>query len=228
MGSTLDELEPYILGKKYSGVCKKETILDEFMLEDFMTAVESDSIAKSFLDSYEVYTDFFDTMVDFQKSYPKNMWQELFYGAKLDGEVYRAVPSFCVFMLKKAYDSVYHIPNLIIKALPAKCINMFTQENYFSGGYSLRDVIQNVCNSDYMPLSKTNLKNEVDNFVEIYICNNDMVAAVPKDLAESLHDDGILEITETVYGLTLRDVPLNKMCGYTGNVKSVYDLRDLL
>lgn len=225
---TLSYWEPFIMGKRFSGICKKKAVLDTGMLEDFMTCVESDSIATQFFNSYDVYTDFFDTMVDFKKMFPKDNWQELFYGAKLGGDVYRAIPSFCVFMIKRAYEAVYQIPNLIMKVLPMSCINMFTQEGYLIKGCTLCTVIQNVCTPYYNPLSDKRLKNKANGFTEIYIKSTDMVAAVPNDIGDILQEDGINDITIGAYGLESRGVVLRTMCGRNGVCGSTYDLRGLL
>lgn len=224
---SLNDLEPYILGKKFSGKNKKTVCMDKRLYEDFMTQLEEDPIAKQFFDNFELYKDFFDTMVDFKEIYPKEFWEELFYAAKLGGDIYRGIPNFCVYMLKKAWKEANGIPNLIIKLLPKSLLKLFTAEGYFIGGITLQEVIMNVCTRDYVPLSMHHLKNKVGDFVEIYVATTDMVAAVPEDIANQLGDDGIIRIEESQNGLVTNGILLRTMCNRLGCINSTYDLRDV-
>lgn len=224
----LMSLEPYILGNKFTGEVKKDIVrYDEDVLQKFLTMLEEDSIAKSFFEAYELDTDFYQTMVDFRKIIPKELQREVFYAAK-NGVMYKEIPSFCVYLVKKAWDESYGIPNLIIKKLPTNALQNFFNKGYFLGGLTLKDVICNVCTEEYTPLSLYKNKNKLSKFTELYIPSADMVAAVPHSIGDALNEDAVNSIKVTPNGLVSGNVLLRTMCGYVGAINSIYDLRELL
>lgn len=232
----LNSLEPYVLGKKTTGPVKKSLSisggsagrLNKQLLEDFLTMLEEDQIAKQMFEAYEYAKDFYASMIDFANLFPPEQYEELFYAAKLGGVVYREIPSPCVYMLKKCWEAANGIPNLIMKIVPRNYLKLFFTEGYFLGGLTLQYVVRNVCTELYTPLSVHRLKNRFDDFSEIYVVNTDMVAAVPNDIADRLTDDAILQIEMTPAGLSTGGVLIRTMCNRFGAINSHYDLRGLL
>lgn len=223
----LSSLEPYILGKKFTGVAKNVTRCDADILKKFLTALEEDKIAKEFFNAYDIAGDFYKTMVDFKHIIPKEYREEVFYAAK-NGKMYKEVPAFCVYIISKAWESCNGIPNLILKTIPLPALKKFFEEGYFAGSITLRDVICNICCEEYTPLSLYHLKNKMKDFTEIYVQSTDMVAAVPHSIAESLNDESIASIDCTANGLETNGVLLRTMAGHVGAINSVYDLRKVL
>lgn len=227
LSTKLCDLEPYILGKKYFGEAKNQPRLTQEILDKFVKCLEEDPIAKEFFTVFDSANDFYNTAVDFKHFIPKDMRTEVFYAAK-NGFGYVQVPSFCVYMLRKAWDKCNGIPNLIFKVLPATCIKEFCKKEYLLGGLSLRDVVCNVCTPDYTPLSLYHPKNKLKDFTEIYIHSTDMVAAIPHSIGDCLSEDSVTSIKLETNGLAINGVLLRTMCGYVGAINSNYDLRGLL
>ena len=225
--TTLHELEPYILGKAFTEDKVKVTRIDRHIFKQFMEMLSYDPIAKQFLDVYDNYKDFYKTAVDFRNQIPKDVQAECFYAAKL-GKYYPGVPSFCAFIVKKCYDECYGIPNLILKKMPLQVLRNCFSEGYFGTGICLRDVICTICNEEYTPLCKSNPKNKVGDFTELYIETSNMVAAVPNKIADALDDSSVLQIVETDKGLAVNGLLLRTMCNYAGAINSTYDLREVI
>lgn len=226
--STLNDLEPFITGKSFSGVSSKPRVtVSKELLQNFLTALNQDDIARSFFSAYDSYTDFFETMIDFKTAVPTQLREEVFYSAK-NGGIYTSIPAFSVFLLKRAWEHANGIPNLIPYLLPLPAFNNFCKEGYFGGGLTLRDVICNVCTSDYVPLSDRNLKHKMNDFYEVYIPQCNAVAALPNRISESLDDKSIRNITKGKNGLEVNGILLRTMSGYVGAINSTYDLRELI
>lgn len=223
----LSELEPYILGKEFTGELKDVPRLNKDVFEQFMIMLSESDIASGFFDVYSNYKDFYATATDFKNLIPKEFQMEVFYAAKV-GSFYVEIPSFCVFMLKQAWELSQGIPNLILKYVPMQALTEWFKKGYFLGGLTLRDAICNVCCPDYNPLSELRLKNTVGDFTEIWVRDTDMVAAVPNKIADLLDDKGILDIVDTEAGLQSNGVLLRTMAGYVGAINSKYDLRNLI
>lgn len=225
--SDLASLEPYILGKKFTGTAKNVVRCNEEILQKFLTALEEDKIAKEFFNAYDISADFYKTMVDFKHIIPKEYREEVFYAAKI-GKFYKEVPSFCVYILDKSWEQCDGIPNLLFKIIPITAIKKFCEEGYFLGGLTLRDVICNVCTEEYTPLSVYHPKNKLKDFTEVYVQSADMVAALPHAIADSLDDVSISSIVVTPNGLETNGVLLRTMANRVGAVNSIYDLRKVL
>ncbi len=223
----LSSLQPYVLGKKFTGVCKKRQTVSHEQLENFLTMLEEDPIAKSFFLAFDLANDFFNTMVDFKHFFDEDIRQEVFYSAK-NGKIYRQVPSFCVYIITKAWELCYGIPNLILKVIPVSALKQFFEEDYLHGGLTLKDVICNVCSEEYEPLCLYHPMNKLKEFTEIYVESTDMVAAVPHRIAEVLDDASISAIKATPNGLETNGVLLRTMGGFVGAVNSIYDLRTVI
>lgn len=225
---TLDALEPYILGKEFTGEVKERVRLDKHVLEDFLTMLDEDNIAKDFFNAYENANDFYETMIDFKHYIPKEQRQEVFYAAKMDGEYYSEIPSFCAYIVKKSYEVCNGIPNLLLKVIPTACLKEFFKEGYFSPGLTFRDVICNLCNENYNPISIKHPKNKIGNFTEFYIATTDMVAALPNSIADELPNECCETIKQTPVGLEVGGVLIRVMANHVGAINSTYDLRELL
>ena len=222
---SLIELEPYITGKQFTGTIDMPRCPEE-VLKKFLNMLEEDDIAKEFFNTYDVAQNFYTTMPDFKHFIPKELQVECFYAAK-NGVLYKEIPALCVYILRKANDVCNGIPNLIPKVVPSNVLNEWCKKGYFNG-ITLKDAICNVCNSKYKPLSSTYLKNPVDDFVEIYITSTDMVAAVPKKIADCLDEASIERIELTENGLAVDGVLLRTLANYVGAINSYYDLRKLI
>ena len=225
---TLDELAPYIEGKKFFGKSKIKERCSKLVLEDFLTLLEEDDIAKSTFENVEIANEFYEIMTDFKHFIPKDQRVEVFYAAKLGGAYYAEIPSFCVYMLKKCYEKCNGMPNLIFKVMPTRCIKEFLTEGYFTEGITMLDAICNVCNDKYVPVSTVRPKCIHEKFTEFYIAQTDMVAALPNSIAEQLTDSSCKAIEVTGAGLAVGGVLLRTMADHIGAINSTYDLRELL
>lgn len=223
----LSTLEPYILGKKFTGVAKNITRCTSEIYQKFLDLLEEDALAKRFFDVYTVPADFYRTMVDFNHHIPKEYRTEVFYAAKV-GYFSPQVPSFCLYLVTEAWKRAEGMPNMVVKLLPTTAMKKFFEEGYFADNYSLYDVICDLCTENYKPLCLYHPKNKVGDFTEIYVKETDMVAAVPNAIADALDDDSVLAIKLTPNGLETGGVLLRTMGGYVGAINSNYDLRELL
>ena len=78
---TLNDLEPYINGKKFTGEVEVARG-DEAIFKKFLNLLEEDDIAKEFFNTYDVAQNFYTTMPDFKQIIPKELQVECFYAAK--------------------------------------------------------------------------------------------------------------------------------------------------
>lgn len=215
------------MGRKFLGKTTRTIPVSKSVLEDFLTLLEGDSIAKALFDAYDVAADFYRSMPDFKYHIPKEVREDAFYAAK-NGMIYNQIPAFCVYILRKCYDQCFGIPNLLLKIIPVSILKKFFAENYFGGGVSLYDAICNICTEEYSPLSMHHVKNKLKDFTEIYVESTDMVAAVPHDIGDALTDASISCIKTSPNGLESGGMLLRTMCGRVGAINSVYDLRKVL
>lgn len=225
--SDLSSLEPYILGNKFTGEANNIPRLPAQVLEDFLTLLEEDEIAKKFAETYELAKDFYETMPDFKRLVPKEYQEEVFYAFK-NGHYYVQIPSFCEYILRKSWEQCNRIPNLLFKVVPIAAIKTFCQKNYFVGGLSLKDVVNNVCTEDYTPISLYHPFNKLTDFTEIYVPSTDMVAAVPNSIAELIPESSVASITMTPNGLAVSGQLLRTMANHVGAINSFYDLREVI
>ena len=105
---------------------------------------------------------------------------------------------------------------------------MWLRQGYFLGAVTLKDAICNVCTPLYKPLCETRLRNKVGTFTEIYVVQEDMVAAVPNSISNSLGDENIRNMKLGQFGLEVDGILVRTMAGYVGAINSNYDLRELL
>lgn len=223
----LSSLEPYVLGKSFTGKAKERQCFITDELENFLTALEENSIAKEFFNAYELAANFYDTMVDFKHIIPKDVRVDVFYAAKV-GYYYKEIPPLCVYVLQRAWEQCYGIPNLLLKVVPVSFLKKFFEEDYFLGGLNLKDIICNVCTEEYNPLSFYHPRNKLSDFTEIYIQSADMVAAVPHSIADCLDDESINSIIVTPNGLQVNGMYIRTMANRVGAVSSIYDLREVI
>lgn len=224
---SLIELEPYIRGKAFTGKAKQYITIYEEDVTNFLTLLDTFPIARQVFDITEKAADFYAIYSDFKSRFKSDIRSEVFYAAK-NGGIYKQIPSYCVYMLRKAWKECNGISNLICKVLPMNCIEVFCQDGYFLGGLSLYDAICNVCTPDYTPLSKRDYRVKNGDFYEIYISETDMVAIVPDAISNVLTDDAIANIHVNGHDLLVDGKPLRTLAGYVGAINSTYDLRELL
>ena len=224
---SLSDLAPFVLGKETIGDHKEPVRCDQSVLEKFLTRLEEDTVSKSFFETYNSSKDFFITAVDLAHEIPKNLHTEVFYAAK-NGKLFYEIPSQCAYILRKAYEACEGIPNLILKIVPFAAMKEWFAPGYFMNGVTLYDAIANVCDPNYYPLSKTHLKNKVNNYTEVYVESTDMVAAIPNSIADRLDDDSIRKIVDDRGTLMIDDRPIRTMGEYFGAIDSTYDLRQLI
>lgn len=222
---TLDEMAPYVLGKKFSDqpVAKRSSASND----KFVRMVNESVTAKVTLEAAEDWHDFYAIEKDFANIIPKDDKEEAFYAAK-NGEYSLLVPSFMIYMIKRAYFTEYKSPNLILKQMHERVLNMFFSKGYLGGSLTVQDVICSVCDEHYVPLSKTNLRNKCLGYTEIYVQSTDMVALLPNTLADLLDDNSIDKMVVTESGLSTGGQILRTMGGLRGIVNSVYDLRKVI
>lgn len=223
---------PMIIGKEFTGEAKNTPRLNPVYYQLFLDMLEEDNIAKEFFNIFEMHDDFFSTAVDFNHFIPSDQRAEVFYAAKL-GKGYREIPSFCAYVLDKAWKQCNGIPNLITKVIPISYLKRFCYKNYFVGSVTLHDAICNVCTDQYSPFTRGKLKNlvkdeEGNEFYEIYIRETDMVAAVPTEIGEKLAVTDIENITMTPNGLQTGGKYIRTMASHFGAVNSYYDLRKVI
>lgn len=228
LDTDLTSLRDYILGSRYTGdVSDKMVRLPNDVFEEFMSMLAADKNATEWLKFYDVHTDFYKTMLDYQKLFPKQYLEELFYAAKL-GHYYRQIPAFCEYIVRKSWEKCNGMPNLLFKVIPVAAMNRFFQKGYLLGGISMRDVICNVVCEDYEPVSLHHPFNKMKTFTEVYVPKTDMVAALPNDIAAILTTDTVQDLHVTPNGLALGDKLLRTSGPYVGAVNSIYDLREVI
>lgn len=221
------DMAPYIRGERYLGEMELTKFPDFELYKTFSKAVATTQLGDVNFDAMENYKDFFNCEVEIKKLIPTRQFQqEVFYALK-NGIIVQGVPSYCIYMVKKALD-MYHSPNLVVKQLPLDLLkNCFTQ-GYFGDDYTLRDVICNLSGLPYEPLSMSKRKVAYQDFTELYVEETDMVAILPNALAVGLNEDSIQYLHVTPDGLVIKDILLRTRGSYTGAVNSIYDLRKLV
>lgn len=224
---TLSEMEPYIMGRTFSGEAKSvNEIKNRAVLDEFLEHVKESLTAKTNLETCDHWADFYKVEPDFTEWVPSKYRADVFYSAKI-GCFVPMVPAQCVYLLKVAYDK-YKSPNMIFKQLPESVISTFFRKNYLGGSLSLHDVVCTFCTPMYNPLCDRRMKNRCDGFVEIYVRTEDMVALVPNTIADKINDDCIDDLKVGEDGLEVQGMYLKRMAGFSGEVNSTYDLRGLI
>lgn len=224
---TLDIMSRYITGEKKTEPPAVPVELDIEQLAIFKGLIDVDHYAGTFFRNFDNAQVFYDTMPDFAHHISKEQLNEVYYAAKCNN-VIKGCPSLCQFMLMQAWKEANGMPNLIMKIIPLQMLKTFFKQNYFGEGLTLEKLVQGLCCDTYLPLSEARPKVEHKTFTELYIKETDMVAAVPKQIAQALSDDDVLAIKVTKQGLETHGVKLRTMCGYLGAINSTYDLRELI
>lgn len=223
---TLSQLEPFVLGKDFIGKPIEVVRGNQDIYNKFLKLVEEYE-AQNMLAAYEHPANFYDVYPDFKHEIPKEYREEVFYEGK-NGCMYKEIPAQCVYVLKKVWNECNGIPNLILKTVPTAALTMWLRQGYFLGAVTLKDAICNVCTPLYKPLCETRLRNKVGTFTEIYVVQEDMVAAVPNSISNSLGDENIRNMKLGQFGLEVDGILVRTMAGYVGAINSNYDLRELL
>lgn len=222
---TIPELRPYIVGEDFTGESTTARI-DERALEKFAQMMAESPSASITLEQCEHYKDFYAIEVDFKSAINVKDRENCFYAFK-NGEYCLQVPPFAQYIIKRAWEA-YKIPNLIVKVIPIPVLKEFFKKGYFAGGLTFKDVVCNIACPEYVPFSDIVVRNNVGEYVELYIEQEDMVAVVPKSIGMALDDDTLKRVKYTEYGLAVGTLLLRTMCGYNGGINSTYDLRNLV
>lgn len=224
---TIPDMAPYIMGQKYLKESEPYVFSDFELYKAFSKAVATTQLGDVNFDAMENYKDFFNCEPEIKKLIPsRQAQQEVFYALK-NGIIVKGVPANCIYMVKKALSKI-DSPNLVVKQLPLDLLKSCFTKGYFGDGYTLRDVICNLSNLPYEPLSMTKSKIIYQDFTELYVKETDMVALLPNALAAGLNEDSISYLHVTPDGLMVKDILLRTRGNYIGAVNSIYDLRKLV
>lgn len=221
----ITEYANLVLGKEYLGQSNRQSVSSD-VYQDFIDKLSKYSDIKQVFNATNSHAEFFSACKDFSRWTPKHAQKEVFYAAK-NGFYSKDVPADCIFLVKLAFNRV-SIPNLILKQVPSSVSKTWFAEGYFTGGYTLRDVICTYCAPDYIPISDTNTKVKHNTYTEIYIKSTDMVAAVPNKIGDLLSLNDIENIECDVNGLHIGGNYIRTLGGYYGASNSVYDLRRIV
>ena len=223
---TLNELEPYITGKKFLDAKYKKPKVTKEMFQEFWDRLCMDDTYKTLVECFEYHKDFFTACPDLAKMYEEDLHQELFYAAKV-GYIYEGVPTYLVYMIKQCLKQ-YPFGNLIIKMIPLPYLNQYLKEEAL-GDHSLYDVISQELEAEYSVVTNHHLVSEYQSADELYVQKEDMVALLPKGLIQETTQDYLESLELFEEGLASPDgIYLGSFGGYHNACNSFYDLRNLL
>lgn len=222
---TLLEMEPYITGRAYTRDCPAPArCTPEMYRRVYRESLASDTCAKV-LEIVERYQDFMDFEPDIANMFPKSEREEMFYCLK-NGGYSPDVPGKCIYLLK-SLSQKYGSASLALKALPSAYQTILFQKNYLND-CTVRDVIKSFVDKDYEPFSPSRLRLKHEDYDEIYVTSEDMVALVPKDVSDKIMDVDIPSIKLGDRGLEVSGLKLRFLSGHYGAINSNYDLRELI
>ena len=223
---TLLELEPYIMGNKFTRMVKEPYRGDYELFDKIDDLVKRSSTAPNNLRLFEIPKEFYSVEPDIADFVPRPAREEIFYALK-NGFISSEVPAKCIYYIRKAYN-LYKIPNLIFKLIPEKEYTIFFQENYFKNNLTVYDVICNFCDERYLPVSAGKLKVPLGGYNAVYIRSKDMIAIMPESIAKILSHEDILHLEVDSDGIKLGSSYLKFLADYNGACESIYDLRTLI
>lgn len=223
---TLLELEPYIMGSKYTRDVREPYRGDIELFDRINSLVQRSSTAASNVKLYEIPKEFYEAEPDIAAFVPREAKEEIFFALK-NGFISEEVPAKCIYMIRKAFN-LYKIPNLIFKLIPEKEYTIFFQKGYLKNGLTIRDVICNFCDKRFTPISSGKLCVPLGDYMELYIQEKDMVAVVPSAITNCLSHEDILNLKVDDYGIKIADKYIKFLADYNGACESIYDLRTLI
>lgn len=223
---TILEQSPYILGIEHTRTSVSPMRIDTELFNEIANMVERSYSAKDNLNNTVTPKKFFEVEEDIAYYVPRELQEDMFYSLK-NGYLVDEAPAKVIFYMKEAY-SKYSLPNLIFKQISDKDLQVFFQSNYLSPGFTYRDVICSLFNSDYTPLSDRERVVRYSDFSEVYISRTDMVAAIPNQIVDKLSRSDIHKIDVDKNGLNIDGTYLRTLGGLYGASNSIYDLRECL
>lgn len=219
---TILEMAAYVNGDVFTRECKPPVRCTPEMYARVVREAVSSETFEQVIGVVDTYDGFAMLEVDVAKSMPTSEREEMFYCLK-NGGYSQDVPAKCLYVLRTLFNQ-YGSVSLALKALPANMFKVFFQKNYLND-CSMRDVIKSLIDPDYEPFTTANLRIKHEQYDEIYVIDQDMVALLPKDISSKLTDTDISRVTLTKQGLAVNGLVLRIMAGHYGAVNSTYDLR---
>ena len=173
-------------------------------------------------------TKFFEAERELKYKIPVKYREEFFFAAK-NGEVYKDVPAYLVYLINYAIKN-FGSPNYFLYLANKQTLRRLLSPENFYNGVTCRDLIISLTGfSQYSPLSESNYKSRTSEQVtDIYIEEQDAIAMLPADLAEKLSTEDIKAIKLERGMLTLNGVDLLNVLGLAGVRSSTYDLRRVI
>lgn len=220
---TIEKLSDYIKGYDYTRKASAPYRAEADLFNKVYNMVEHSSTAKSNLRATRRPSVFYKHEPDIAHYVPKPAQEEMYFALK-NGFISREVPAKAIHKILLAYEK-YKMPNLIFKCISDAELKVMFQENYLAEGVTYTDVICSFVDEKYTPLSSSTKKVDYEDYSEVYIMCEDMVAAVPRDISDSLSNSDISELKVDNYGIHLNGVYLRGLGGFYGASRSTYDLR---
>lgn len=223
---SLNDLAPYIKGDKFLDIEFNEETATNNDFQSLWNQLQMDMTYRNILDTCEYHGDFFSMCQDLGNMYDKNKQKDLFYGAKL-GYFYEGVPMVLVYSIRECLKE-YPCGNLVMKRISVPLLNRAFSRGGLNNA-TLYSIISDLLGYQYSVVDNNHLIAHYNDFSEVYIPKEDMVAIVPNDLAEALTPDYIESLELYEDGLASPDgVKLGCLAGYHGACNSFYDLRNLV
>ena len=222
----IPEMAPYIYGEKTTRAGLDVYRIEQDLFDEVAQAVEDIEGTSDSLLRYEKPNYFYKSNPDIEHIVPKYAQEEIFFALK-NGYANAQVPAKVIYMLTKAYHSVYEIPNLVFKALSKEDFDVMFQANYLKD-VCMCDVVRSFICEDYTPITyESPIKKHTD-YAEIYVAETDMVVAAPLDIANGMSATDARNLRMKNGDVCLGDIPLRTLGGHYGAINSRYDLRECI
>lgn len=224
----LIELNDIILSKK-----KEHTDVYRVTDEDielFQKVVFMEKSSKVLFEQVDDSNYFFGVYPDIKKIIGSNKCVECFYAIKL-GRWMDGIPIKLQYILRKVfetYDRKYVNVGLnsavgLLKNYASLSFDVDGEE------YTIKDVIENVCNSTVKLLNSSVNKVQIGNVYEIYIPDAERVALIPYDIGSKLsYEDCDRLRFDIKTGITFRGIPIRTFGDRLGITKDDFDLRECI
>lgn len=217
--------------KSISSCSGKETefpIVTEEDVMEFHNIIRINDTIKSFYESTNSSTAFFNAFPDIKKVLGNVKAHEDFYAHKL-GHSFVGVPNKIVFVLYSLFkETDFKFPNLVVwKA--SKELSPFLDKVYVSdaGKFTIKDIIDNVYGKSAKIISDSQVKAFNDGTYEVFIEDADRIALFPKDIGDQLSEDDCKKIVyDSKLGLCINELPIRRFNGRLGITFDDFDLRE--
>lgn len=186
----ITEYAPYILGE----VTTRQGLVEPYRLtterfNEYFDIFAKSRTADQVMRVCESSKAFFYVEDTLKRYVSKEERDEFFFSIK-NGFFYEGVPSISLYKILKAYN-LYKLPNLIFKIFSKTACDVFFTDNHLSNDICWRDIICNVISDSYKPVTDVDVKVRYEDFSEVYIAADDMIAAIPNEIADSLSFEDI-------------------------------------